>query len=98
MAEHASVIRVIRFKPAAGKRDELVSVLEQGAEQIRQLEGCFGVQICAVREAPDEVASISRWASQSALDAFLRSSEQQRGGLNNLAAAPPVLEHLTPIS
>jgi quinol monooxygenase YgiN len=97
MAEHASVIRVIRFKPAPGKRDELVSTLERGAEQIRQMDGCFGVQVCAVREAPDEVASISRWASQSALDEFLRASETQRAGLNALASAPPVSEHMTPI-
>ena len=70
MAEHASVIRVIRFKPADGKRDELISTLERGAEQIRQMQGCFGVQVCTIQEAPDEVASISRWASQSALDEF----------------------------
>ena len=97
MAEHATVIRVIRFKPAAGKRDELVSFLQRGAEQIRQMDGCFGVQICSVREAPDEVASISRWGSQTALDEFLRASEAQRGELNALAAAPPVTEHLTPV-
>jgi len=97
VAEHATVIRVIRFKPAAGKRDELASFLQRGAEQIRQMDGCFGVQICSVREAPDEVASISRWASQSALDEFLRATESQRGDLNALASAPPVTEHLTPI-
>jgi quinol monooxygenase YgiN len=97
VAEHASVIRIIRFKPEAGKRDELVSTLEQGAEQIRRMDGCFGVQICTVREAPDEIASISRWASQSALDAFLSATDAQRGGLNALAAGSPVTEHLTPI-
>ena len=50
-----------------------------------------------MREAPDEVASISRWASQSALDAFLKASDSQRGGLNALAAGAPVTEHLAPI-
>ena len=73
MAEHASVIRVLRLKPAAGKREELVSRLEQGAENIRRREGCFGVQVCTVRETPDELAVISRWASQSALDAFVQA-------------------------
>jgi len=97
VAEHASVIRVVRFKPAPGKRDELVSMLELGAEQIRQMDGCFGVQICTVREAPDEVASISRWASQSALDAFLRALEPQRASLEALADGTPVAAHLTPI-
>jgi quinol monooxygenase YgiN len=97
VAEHASVIRVIRFKPAPGKRDELISVLERGAEQIRQMEGCFGIQVCAIQEARDEVASISRWASQAAVDAFLRATEPQRGDLNALVSAPPVTEHLTPL-
>ena len=95
MAEHANVVRIIRFKPASGKRDELISTLQRGAEQIREMDGCFGVQICTIKEAPGEVASISRWASQSALDEFLRASESQRGDLNALASAPPVTEHLT---
>jgi quinol monooxygenase YgiN len=97
VAEHATVIRIIRVKPAAGKRDELLAALERGAEQIRQMQGCFGVQVCTIREAPDEVASISRWASQSALNEFLRATEPQRGELSALAAGAPVTEHLTPI-
>jgi quinol monooxygenase YgiN len=97
VAEHASVVRIIRFKPASGKRDELIALLQEGAEQIRQMDGCFGVQVCAVREAPDEVASISRWASQSALEAFIQASQTQRPALNALAAEAPVTEHLTPI-
>jgi len=97
MAEHASVIRILRLKPASGKRDEMMSRLEQGAEGIRQQEGCFGVQVCTVRESPDELAVISRWASQSALDAFLNNSDPQRGGINALAAGELVTEHLTPI-
>ena len=97
MAEHASVIRVIRFTPAPGKRDELITTLERGAEQIRQMDGCFGVQVCTLREAPDEVASVSRWASRQALDEFLRATEPQRGSVNALASAAPVTEHYTPI-
>ena len=98
MAEHASVVRIIRFEPAPGKRDELVTQLERGAEGIRQLEGCFGVQICTIRETPGVVASISRWASQSALDQFLESTATQRAELaSSLAARPPEVEHFTPV-
>ena len=97
MAEHATVVRVLRMKPGPGKRGELISRLETGAEQIRQMEGCFGVQVCAIREAPDEVATISRWASQAALDAFLRTSEPQRSDLYALAAGPPAIEHFTSV-
>jgi quinol monooxygenase YgiN len=84
------------LKPAPGKRTEMVSRLEPAIEQIRQREGCFGIQVCSVRESPDEVAVISRWASQSALDAFLKDSDPQRGGINALASATPVTEHLEP--
>jgi|SRR5579859_4401903 len=97
MAEHASVIRVTRFQPAPGKRDELVARLESGAEAIRQLDGCFGVQICTIREVPGIVASISRWASQSAVDQFLQSTATQRAELTTMTAGPPTTEHLTPV-
>jgi quinol monooxygenase YgiN len=97
MAEHASVVRIIRFESASGKRDELIAQLERGAEAIRQMEGCFGVQICTIREAPGIVASISRWASQAALDQFLQSTATQRAEMAALAAGPPTVEHLTPV-
>jgi quinol monooxygenase YgiN len=94
MAEHASVVRLTRFQPAAGKHDELLRVLEEGAQGIRQLEGCFGAQICTVRETPGVIVAISRWASQSAVDKFVQDSAAQRAELGSLVAAPPVSEHL----
>jgi quinol monooxygenase YgiN len=75
----------------------MMSRLQQGAEHIRQQEGCFGVQVCSVRETPDELAVISRWTSQAALDTFLKVSDPERGGVNALAAAAPVVEHLAPV-
>ena len=97
MAEHASVVRIIRFQPGEGKRDELIARLEAGAAQIRQLEGCFGVQVCTIRESPGLVASISRWASQAALDQFLTTSSSQRAEIDTLATGQPSTEHLTPV-
>src|ERR1700720_4247562 len=97
MAEHASVIRIIRFEPGTGKRDELVAQLERGAQDIRKMEGCFGVQICTIREVPGIVSSISRWASQAALDQFLQSTATQRAQMATLAAGPPTVEHFTPV-
>jgi quinol monooxygenase YgiN len=94
MAEHASVVRLTRFQPAPGKRDELLHRLEDGADGIRQMEGCFGAQICTVREAPDVIVAISRWASQAAVDQFLESTRTQRAEVASLAAAPPSSEHL----
>jgi quinol monooxygenase YgiN len=98
MAEHANVVRLTRFQPAAGKRDELIRRLEEGAEGIRQMEGCFGAQICTSREQPEVIVAISRWASQAAVDQFLRESEAQRAEVARLAGAPPSSEHLTSVS
>jgi quinol monooxygenase YgiN len=92
MAEHASIVRVARFRPAAGKRDELISRLQGGIEGIRQMEGCFGAQLGTLREDPEVIAAISRWASQAALDAFLQSSIVQRRETDTLATAPPTIE------
>ena len=97
MAEHASVIRVTRFQPAPGKRDELVRRLEEGAEQMRQLDGCFGSQVCASDQSSDVIVAVSRWASRAALDQFLQQFATQRTDAAQLAAGPPNSEHLTPV-
>jgi quinol monooxygenase YgiN len=98
MAEHASVVRLTRFQPAAGKRDELIRRLEEGAEGLRQMEGCFGAQICTVRENPEAIVAISRWASQAAVDQFLQATATQRAEVASLTAAPPASEHLVSTS
>ena len=98
MAEHASIVRLTRFQPASGQRDELIRRLVEGAEGIRQMEGCFGAQICTVRESPDVIVAVSRWAGQAALDRFLQQSESRRADLANLAASPPATEHLISVT
>jgi quinol monooxygenase YgiN len=95
MAEHASVIRIARYRPSADKRDELVHRLEDGVERLRQMEGCFGAQVCVARESPDTIAVISRWASQSAVDQFLQATTTLRAEADQLAMA--TTEHFTPL-
>ena len=92
MAEHASVVRVARFRPATGKREELIDRLRSGAEGIRQREGCFGAQICTVREDSDAIVAISRWASQAALDQFLADTAAQRAEATAYTTEPPGTE------
>ena len=36
MAEHASIVRLTRFQPASGKRDELIRRLIEGAEGVSE--------------------------------------------------------------
>jgi len=92
MAEHASVVRIIRFRPAPERRADLTTRLKTRLDQIRQLEGCFGAQVCTIQEEPDVVAVISRWASQSALDQFLSSMTAERAEVAAMSAVPPTTE------
>ena len=101
MAEHANVIRVSHYWPAPGRQAEVTTLLEEGAKRIREIDGCFGVQVCTSREDPDVLVAVSRWASQSGIDQMLKM--MQRGGdldvsgHADLLASPPRSEHLTPI-
>jgi quinol monooxygenase YgiN len=92
MAEHANVVRMARFRPASGRREELVNRLQSGVDAIRQRDGCFGAQICTVLEDPDLVVVLSRWADQSALDRFLSDTTDQRRQAAALSAGPPTTE------
>jgi quinol monooxygenase YgiN len=92
MPEHASVVRVIRFRPAPDRRADLTARLSGGLDQLRQLEGCFGAQICTLKEEPDVVAVISRWVSQSALDQFLSSTTDRRAEVAAMSGAEPTTE------
>jgi quinol monooxygenase YgiN len=97
VAEHASVIRVAHFQPADGQRDALVARLEQAAVTVRAMDGCFGMQVCAVRESPNEVAMVSRWASQAALEQFTAYLASSGADLGDLAVGQARVEHFVPL-
>jgi quinol monooxygenase YgiN len=97
VAEHASVVRVAHFPVASSNRSSLISLLEPIAERIRGMEGCFGISICAVREAPDEVAAVSRWASQAALDKMTQTGITENDEVRQLVAGQVRLEHFEPV-
>jgi quinol monooxygenase YgiN len=92
MAEHANVVRVARFHPAQGGREEVVNRLQSGIDGIRQRDGCFGAQICTVREDPDVIVIVSRWVSQAALDQFLSDTVDQRAQAAALLSEPAKTE------
>jgi len=98
MAEHASVIRVTHFQPLPGKHDELIARMQSGVAAIRVADGCFGVQMCDVRESPDLVAVVSRWVNQAALDVILNAGMMDLNVIKDLIAAPPTSEHLIPVA
>jgi len=93
MPEHASVIRVSHFEPNPGKRDDLKARLNEGLAELRASEGCFGAQICTVREKPDQFAVVSRWASGAALDRYLQQRKANVAALSDVLAQAPQVEH-----
>ncbi len=98
MSEHSQVVRVTTFKPADGRRSDLVALCEEMAETTRTVEGCFGVQVCSVREEPDWVAVISRWENAAGLEKTKPAIEKNRGRMQALVSEPPRVYHLTPLS
>jgi quinol monooxygenase YgiN len=48
MAEHAGLIQVITFRPAPGRRDELLALCAETQERAAAADGCFGAQTCTV--------------------------------------------------
>lgn len=84
------------FKPTSGKRDELTQKLETLSEKVRSVEGCFGAQVCAIRESPDLVGIVSRWASQDALDKMRSSGIVSMAEVSELLAEPAKTEHFEP--
>ncbi|HET6316295.1 MAG TPA: antibiotic biosynthesis monooxygenase family protein [Chloroflexota bacterium] len=97
MAEHASVIRVAHFPIAADKRQRLVTLLEGLSDQVRRMDGCFGAQVCTVRESSNEVAIVSRWANQAALDTMTQSGITSNDEVLGLLSGQPRTEHFEPL-
>jgi quinol monooxygenase YgiN len=99
MSEHAHVIRVSAFRPAPGRRDELVDVCQALAELARVADGCFGAQVCQVSERPDDVAVVSRWRDRSALDSFTGPrTEDALHRLDGLLGEAPATSHYIVLS
>ena len=70
MNDHASVVRVARHEPAAGRRDEVAGVLKSAAEAARDASGCFGAQVARSDHDPEQVVLIERWESGEAMQKF----------------------------
>ncbi len=70
MIEHAGLIQVTTFRPAPGRRDEVLAMCAQTQQRAAAADGCFGAQTCTVDDDPDAVAAISRWRDRRSLEAF----------------------------
>ena len=69
MAEHASIVRVARYRPQPGHVEELRAALHSLADSMRGLPDLFGAQVCRLNEDPDWLALVSRWQREQAMQA-----------------------------
>jgi quinol monooxygenase YgiN len=99
MAEHAAVLDVSRYRPAAGRRDDLVAGMRRLAAQAARAEGCFGAQVCISSRDQEALVAVSRWRSAEALETFAATAASiaERERLTDLVAGAADHEHLTPL-
>lgn len=92
------MIDVSRYYSAQGKRHELLAAMKTLAEKAASSKGCFGAQACESDHDGQALVAISRWASQSDLDAFANSKDfvHERERLTSLLAKQAQREHLRP--
>lgn len=99
MEEHAVVLDVSRYRPAEGKREEMVTEMKKIATRASEAEGCFGAQVCTSNSDKGALIAVSRWRSRQALEKF--SNEIQsiaaRDKLTLLLDGRAQHEHLTPL-
>ena len=99
MEEHAAVLDVSRYRPADGKREEMLTEMKKIAARAIDAEGCFGAQVCTSNTDSGALIAVSRWKSRQALEKF--SNEVQsiaaRDKLTQLLAGRAQHEHLTPL-
>jgi quinol monooxygenase YgiN len=98
MTEHAGLIQVTTFRPAPGRRDEVLALCAETQERAAAADGCFGAQTCTVHDDPDAVVTISRWRNRHSLEAF----QAAEGGSPPIAVRDvltdmPVTRQYTPV-
>jgi quinol monooxygenase YgiN len=99
MAEHAAVINVSRYRPAPGKREELLAAMKRMAARAAEARGCFGAQACESDEDHEDLLAISRWESAQTMESFstAAASIAEQEHLQGLLAGPAKRENLRPV-
>ncbi len=99
MEQHAVVLDVSRYRPVAGKRDEMLAEMKKIVEHASKADGCFGAQVCVSSSDKESLIAVSRWKSRASLEKF--SGEVQsiaaREKLTRFLDGRAQHEHLTPV-
>jgi len=77
MAEHATIVRVARYRPLPGAAADLRAALSALATGMRGLPGLFGAQACRVSGDPEWLALVSRWENEAAMQATGNSAVEE---------------------
>src|SRR5437773_5535281 len=98
MTEHAGLIQVTTFRPAPGRRDEVLALCAETQQRAAAADGCFGAQTCTVDEEPDAMVAISRWHDRHSLEAFQAAEGGSPAiGVGDLATGGPVTRQYAPV-
>ena len=99
MEQHAVVLDVSRYRPADGKRDEMLAEMKKIADRANAADGCFGAQVCISSSDKDAIVAVSRWKARAALETFAKEVEAMgsRAQLTQLLNGRAEHENLTPI-
>jgi len=95
MTDHATIVRIFRGRLKAGAEEELEEAERPAVIWLNTLDGCFGAQLCRVKEEPGTFAIISRWRDQAALDAMVNHPEyrERTAPGMGLLDGPPTVRH-----
>jgi quinol monooxygenase YgiN len=93
------VVNVSRYRPASGKRQELMSAMKRMAERASEAKGCFGAQACESDRDREDLIAVSRWESADALHSFSNTaaSTAEQEHLKGLLSGPAQRENLHPV-
>ena len=99
MPEHAAVVNVSRYRPASGKRADLMAAMKRMAARAADTKGCFGAQACESDQDKEDLIAVSRWESLQALEAFSSdaASVAEQEHLKGLLAGQARRENLRPV-
>src|SRR5690348_10396019 len=99
MDEHAAVLDISRYRPADGKREEMLTEMKKIAARATEADGCFGAQVCGSSSDKGSLVAVSRWRSRQALEAFSKEVQSITSSrrLTELVDGRAEHEHLTPL-
>ena len=99
MSDHATIVRIFGGRVREGQEDQLREAVRGAVDWLAARDGCFGAQVCRLREDPSVLAVVSRWRDQASLDAAIQSDEYRARTVPALqyVDGEPTTQHYTSV-